>query len=313
MTRKSRVPRRLSLGLAHGATVWQRGVTARWLNFPMELGDLECAVDCLVRSDPSSCADAESIESLQRQLARLEAFVTAATAAFDASGEWASDGARNASAWLSVRCRLPRGHTRRLVRRGRALRQLPICAEAWSNGDINGAHVDILAALRRPVTEDALARDEEMLVGQAGTLRFDAFTERPPTGSSWRIPTGSRGASKRAGTGGTCTWRAVSAACGWERSPSTRSPGLLSPVSWGASSARCSKLTGRRHGRPSVVNPLPARCHEPRASAAPMPSSKWPLALGPHPPTDVGRHRFSASWWATKRSMVGSASSSRGR
>ena len=52
----------------------------------MELGDLECAVDCLVQSDPSSCADAESIESLQRQLARLEAFVTAATAAFDASG-----------------------------------------------------------------------------------------------------------------------------------------------------------------------------------------------------------------------------------
>jgi len=156
---------------------WQICVTARWLNFSMGLDDLECAVDCLVQTDPSSCADAESIESLQRQLARLEAFVTAATAAFDASGEWASDGARNASAWLSVRCRLPKGHARRMVRRGRALRQLPICAEAWSNGEINGAHVDTLAALRRPVTEDALARDEAMLVGQARTLRFDAFTQ----------------------------------------------------------------------------------------------------------------------------------------
>ena len=142
----------------------------------MELGDLEGALDCLVESDPSSCADAESIESLQRQLARLEAFVTAATAVFDTSGEWATDGARNASSWLAARCRLPRAHTRRLVRRGRVLRHLPNCAQAWSNGEINGSHVDTLAALRRPVTEEALTRDEAMLVAQARTLRFDAFT-----------------------------------------------------------------------------------------------------------------------------------------
>ena len=162
----------------------------------MELDAFACAVDCLAQSGPSSCADAESIESLHRQLARVEAFVTAATAAFDASGEWASDGARNASAWLAVRCRLPKAHARRMVRRGRALRQLPISSEAWSDGEISGAHVDTLAALRRPVTEDALARDEVMLVGQARTLRFDAFTRAAAYWEQFADPDGIEGSEQ---------------------------------------------------------------------------------------------------------------------
>ncbi len=108
----------------------------------MDLGSLAEAIDHLVGSDPSTCADAESMEILQRQLARLDSFVTTATAAFDASGAWAPDGARTASAWLATRCRLPSTHARRLVRRGRALRHLPACAEAWSDGSIAAAHVD---------------------------------------------------------------------------------------------------------------------------------------------------------------------------
>jgi hypothetical protein len=61
------------------------------------------------------------------------------------------------------------------VRRGRRLRQLPACAEAWSAGEITGAHVDTIAALRRPATEAALDRDEAMLVDQARTLRYESF------------------------------------------------------------------------------------------------------------------------------------------
>ncbi len=141
----------------------------------MGLDDLTEAIDRLSRSDPSACADAESIEGLHRQLARLEAFVTEATGAFDAAGNWVPDGARNAAAWLATRCRMPRGHARRLVRRGRQLRQLPACARAWVDGEITGAHVDAIAELRSDTTDDALARDEAMLVGQARTLRYESF------------------------------------------------------------------------------------------------------------------------------------------
>ena len=43
-------------------------------------------------------------------------------------------------------------------------------------GDIAPAHVSVMAGLRRPATQGPLARDEEMLVGQARTLRFAEFS-----------------------------------------------------------------------------------------------------------------------------------------
>jgi Domain of unknown function (DUF222) len=141
----------------------------------VDLADLAETMDRLIASDPSTCADTESIATLQQQLARFEAFVTEATASFDASGNWMPDGARNAAGWLSARCRLPKAQARRQVRRGRQIRHLREVARAWEDGDIAGAHVDALVALRRSSTEEVLARDECMLVEQARTLRFDSF------------------------------------------------------------------------------------------------------------------------------------------
>ncbi|HEV3280503.1 MAG TPA: DUF222 domain-containing protein [Acidimicrobiales bacterium] len=132
-------------------------------------------IDELVEADPASFANGESMETLQRQLARLEAFATRAGAAFDASGTWGLDGAFNAATWLATRCRLPKAQARRLVRRGRALTHLPAWARAWSDGAITGAHVDAVSAVRRPANEAALARDEALLVDQAETLRFESF------------------------------------------------------------------------------------------------------------------------------------------
>lgn len=132
-------------------------------------------IDALVRGDPADYGDAESVEALHRLLSRLDAFTTAATAAFDASGAWADDGARDAAAWVITRCRLPRRDARRRVRTGRRLRQLPACAEAWLAGDVTQAHVDALGRLLRPKTAEAFARDEQTLVGHARTLRFDDF------------------------------------------------------------------------------------------------------------------------------------------
>ena len=87
-------------------------------------------------SGAANYGDGASIEELHRLLSRFEAFVTEATAAFEAGEEWAADGAKTASAWLATRCRLPRGAARRRVRLGRALRHLPECAEAWREGAI---------------------------------------------------------------------------------------------------------------------------------------------------------------------------------
>jgi len=141
----------------------------------MDLDVLTQALDHLGGVDPSVFADTDSIELLHRQLARLEALVTGATAAFDAAGNWMPEGARNATGWLTARCRVTRAQARREVRRGRELRHLPATAGAWADGRITGPHVDVLADLRCGTTEETLARDEPMLVDQATRLRFDQF------------------------------------------------------------------------------------------------------------------------------------------
>jgi hypothetical protein len=141
----------------------------------MGLETLKEAIDGLVGSEPSAYADPESFIELERLAARLDAHLSAAAGAFDASGVWADDGARSAPAWIATRCRLPRAEARRQVRWGRALRHLPLVESAWRSGEISGAHVDALAALRRPRTEAALERDEPLLVRQARRLRFEHF------------------------------------------------------------------------------------------------------------------------------------------
>ena len=62
-----------------------------------------------------------------------------------------------------------------MVRRGRELRQLPIVDQAWSQGQIGAAQVDLLIGCRSPATEEALARDEQMLVTQAALLPHRSF------------------------------------------------------------------------------------------------------------------------------------------
>ena len=125
--------------------------------------------------EPEALADGESIVELHRCLARLEAVTTRATAAFEAGGEWAVDGARSAAAWVSVSCGLPRAAVSRRAHLGRSLRRLPGAAQAWLAGHIGSHHVAALACARTPATEEALARDEEVLVAQAQELRYDQF------------------------------------------------------------------------------------------------------------------------------------------
>jgi hypothetical protein len=143
----------------------------------VDIQTLTEAIDRLADAGPLIPADPEAIEALMAQRARLDAVVTEAAASFDASGDWAPDGAKTAAAWLGRRCRIPSGQARALVRRGRVLCHLPAYARAWSSGAINAAHIDTVAALRNPVTEDALARDEQVLCDQATTLPFDKYVQ----------------------------------------------------------------------------------------------------------------------------------------
>ena len=125
-------------------------------------------------TDPSVVADGESIEVLYRQLDRLEAVVCRASACFDAGGEWQSDGARSSAAWIATRRRMPWATARRRVLLGR-LRHLPASEEAWLAGDVGIAHVSAMAEARTASAQEALARDEQMLMGQAADLQFRHF------------------------------------------------------------------------------------------------------------------------------------------
>jgi hypothetical protein len=152
-------------------------------------------MDALVAEDTFGYSDPESIENLHRQLARLESFVTKATADFDAANEWAPTGAKNAAAWLATRCSLPKGVARARVALGRRLRDCPRTAEAWADGDITGAQATVITKLRRPGREELFERDEGLLVDQASTLRFESFTR---AAAYWEQRADPDGAEERA-------------------------------------------------------------------------------------------------------------------
>jgi len=129
----------------------------------------------LTEIDPAVLADGETVVGLHRQLERMLAVTTRATATFDASGAWQPDGARTAAAWLATKCRLPMTTAQRRVRLGRTLRHLPLTEKAWLAGDMGEAQVGVLARARTEGTAEALAGDEELLVGEATRLRYACF------------------------------------------------------------------------------------------------------------------------------------------
>ncbi|MGH9178222.1 MAG: hypothetical protein ACRD0N_06680 [Acidimicrobiales bacterium] len=139
------------------------------------LEELEAVVEGLCSTEAEALADPEAMVVLQRCLTRMEAAVTRATGASDTSGAWASTGSRGAAMWLSVHAGLPTPVARRQVRLARALRQLPVAEQAWLGGDIHQAHVAVLDRACNTRTEEAMARDEEVLVGQARRMSFGVF------------------------------------------------------------------------------------------------------------------------------------------
>jgi hypothetical protein len=139
------------------------------------IAEFEAMVKELGSLDPAALSDPEAIEALHRCEAMLDAVTTRAVAAFDAAGAWETSGARSAASWLAHHCRLPAATARRRVRLGRALRHLRVAEAAWLAGEVGEAHVAALARARTSRSEEAMARDEELLVGQAASLHFGSF------------------------------------------------------------------------------------------------------------------------------------------
>ncbi|HVB92789.1 MAG TPA: DUF222 domain-containing protein [Acidimicrobiales bacterium] len=140
----------------------------------MKLDVLSEDVKELIEDGPRS--DPESIATLLRLRSQIDAYVTASVGEFDKWGAWALDGARSAAGWMAKTGNLPRAEAGRMVKRARTLDLLHEFADAWREGDIGAAHLDKVGnPARNPRTQCIFERDEEMLVGQARTLRFEDF------------------------------------------------------------------------------------------------------------------------------------------
>jgi hypothetical protein len=141
----------------------------------MKIDELDSLFDETIEEGPD--AGPESVAKWLQFQTKVDAHVTALVAELDTWGDYAADGAPNAKTWVATTGHRPSCEAGRMVRRGRAKNQIPRCWEAWRNGEITSAHFDVIMKLRNPRTEDALDRDEEMLVDQARKLRFEQFAK----------------------------------------------------------------------------------------------------------------------------------------
>jgi hypothetical protein len=141
-----------------------------------EVDALRSAIDGLFEAGPSLLSDGSTLCAMEREFSRLECLISKSTEVFETWGEWATDGAKSAASWIAVSANVPIKTARGQVKRGRALRSLPVVCEAYARGTLSTAHVDDIISVKNPRTEESLARDEELLVDQANKLSYADFT-----------------------------------------------------------------------------------------------------------------------------------------
>jgi hypothetical protein len=139
------------------------------------LAKAEAAIQEWIDTDPSLRCDRESIKRAHRLQSQFAYGVSTSVAEFDQWGAWASDGAKTATAWIDTTCHIAKSEAKAALRRGKALSTVPVAARAWKKGEIGPAQLDALLRVKSPVTEEALARDEALLVDYARQLKFAEF------------------------------------------------------------------------------------------------------------------------------------------
>jgi hypothetical protein len=122
-----------------------------------------------------SAAIKSLVLSSERLLNRAQAMATRTVAAFDATGTWLDDGARNAASWLAWKALLHPDEAKAQVRCGRALRSMPLVEAAFLAGDLTARHVQLLVRAWK-TNGDAFAEGgEELLLDIAGTMDAKRF------------------------------------------------------------------------------------------------------------------------------------------
>ena len=150
-----------------------------------EVGPLNGAVDDLAALDPDTLDDdhlSDVLIEVRRTRARLAAVEARLVAAVDARRTWAPAGYRSTASWLADTDNTAVGDAHADVRLARRLRTMPATSAALAAGDITAAHAHKLASLNAPLTATAFAPAEDLLVGQARTMRWADFTK---AGAYW--------------------------------------------------------------------------------------------------------------------------------
>ena len=91
----------------------------------------------------------ETIRRLSAVANRLEAQVVRVVHRWDATLAWADNGSKAPGPRLARETGMPKGDAQHLVRRGRALQSMPLTEAAYAAGELNGAHVDLIASCDR--------------------------------------------------------------------------------------------------------------------------------------------------------------------
>jgi hypothetical protein len=141
------------------------------------LGDLEALCDELSSLDATvvpASVRSEALVSFERCSSRFEAARLVLTGAWDASADWALDGALGGAAWLRARTAAGTYASYEQVRLARFLRGAVVVREAFLAGRLTYGKVRRLAPLADGDTAGLFARDEEELVAQACRLTDDA-------------------------------------------------------------------------------------------------------------------------------------------
>lgn len=140
------------------------------------LKEIDSLLDELAEAvaEPAPAVVCEQVRLAGRVRDRAEAVFTTLVGHLDASGAHGDDGAVNARAWLSWELHLTRPAAGAVVANSRALRNMPATEKAFAAGSIGAAQVRLLC-LARQTSAALFARDEEMLVGQAKSLRCEVF------------------------------------------------------------------------------------------------------------------------------------------
>jgi hypothetical protein len=139
------------------------------------VAEVRSAIDGLIEAGRGALGDSKTVCDLHREFNRFNAVMSGAEHEFDLWGGFTQDGAHSSVGWLTTACHLPKGEARRRIRRAKALTHLPLAHAAREEGVLTSAAFDALIARRRPATEAAMERDEELLVKWATELTHADF------------------------------------------------------------------------------------------------------------------------------------------